>query len=402
MIQKAVHKLVKYSHPWRTMRFDELAELYTSMTMRALGFSLIGIFVPVYLYKVGVSLPMVFVYFGLIFALRIPISFFAGRVVARVGPKHTIALSTVLFIVFLSFLLSYTTFDWPIWVLSLFFSLTNGFFFIAYNVDFSKIKHNNHVGKELGWLIIFERIGSTLGPVVGGILAATIAPEATIVLAILVLLGSLIPLFMSGEPVRTHQEISYKGINHKAHIKDYLSLSSLNVANMANGFLWPLLMAVFILTENTYAHLGIIISIALAVSIFSAKMYGLFIDKKHGLNLMQFGLGMNVVLSISRALVSSSGGALAASALGEPVNLAYKMPLAKGFYDTADSLPGKRIAYIVWVEAIVAAAKGAFGFALALATLWFDPVDVLRYSFFFVAIIGLGMLVQRFPALKQV
>ncbi len=45
------------------MKFDELAELYTSMSLRSLGFSLIGIFVPVYLFQYGVSVKDIFLFF---------------------------------------------------------------------------------------------------------------------------------------------------------------------------------------------------------------------------------------------------------------------------------------------------------------------------------------------------
>ena len=65
MIQKLIHRIAAPGHPWRTMKFDELAEIYTSMTIRSLGFGIIGIFVPIFFYKNGVSLQSIFYFYAL-------------------------------------------------------------------------------------------------------------------------------------------------------------------------------------------------------------------------------------------------------------------------------------------------------------------------------------------------
>lgn len=384
------------------MKFDELAEIYTSMTLRSLGFSLVGIFVPVYLYKSGVSLQDIFLFFAVFFAVRVPVSYLAARVVGRIGPKHTIATSTVLFIFFLGMLVTFNSLGWPLLLLSVFYTLANGFFFIAMNTDFSKVKHQNHGGKELGWLYIFERAGGALGPIVGGLLAAWFAPEFTMVFAIIVFIASLIPLFMTREPVKTHQKISFKGFKYSKHIPDYISMGAFNAVNVSNGVYWPLLIAVFIYTDDTYAKLGIIIGGSLAVSIISAHMFGKIIDSKKGAALLKYGTFMSGVLNVIRSFITAGGGAVAGSFLGEPIGLSYRMPLTKGFFDAADSEEGYRIVYISFMEMVVGASKGLYCFGLFLACYWVDPVSVLRYQFIIMAFIGLLMLMQRFPALKRV
>lgn len=56
MIQKIINTLLEPRHFWRTVGFDELSEIYTSQMLRSLAASLVGIFVPIYLYKIGYSL----------------------------------------------------------------------------------------------------------------------------------------------------------------------------------------------------------------------------------------------------------------------------------------------------------------------------------------------------------
>ncbi len=402
MFQKIIHSFVIPRHPWRKIKFDELAEIYTSMSIRSFGFGIIGIFVPIYLYQNGVSLPSIFLFYTVFFFLRIPVSYFAAFVIGKIGPKHSIAVSTILVIVFLSMLLSFSKFEWPLFLLAFSFTIANGLFFIAYNTDFSKIKDSKHGGKELGWLFIFERAGMATGPLVGGIIASLISPEFTIVFAMLVLMGSLIPLFLTNEPVKVHQKITFKGFKWGNHTRDYVSLSAFNIENVASGVMWPLLVGIFIFTEDTYAKLGGIIAIAMIISMFSARMFGKFIDNKHGLVLLQYGTIMNSLTHIMRSTVTAAGGTIAVSTLNEPITLSYKMPLAKATFDAADSEEGYRIVYLASTEMITAIAKSVYCFALFIATYYYDPIIVLRYSFVAVGIISLGILFQRFPALKKV
>jgi MFS family permease len=402
MIQKLIHEFIKPRHPWRTMKFDELSEIYASMSIRSFGFGIIGIFVPIYLYQNGNSLQSIFLFYTLFFIFRIPVSYISAYVVARIGPKHSIAVSTILLVVFLSQLLTIDLFNWSLPVLALSFTLTNGLFFIAYNTDFSKIKNTSNGGKELSWLYIFERLGGALGPLVGGIIASLIAPEFTITVAILVLLVSLAPLFMSNEPVRLHQRITFRGFKWRRHKRDYLAISALGVDTNASQVMWPLLISVLIFTEGTYAKLGLITGFALGVSIFSSYIFGKIVDRENGLSLLKFGSIMNSISYVVRAFVTTASGAIAVSVLNEPITLAYKIPLVKGYYDAVDSEEGYRIVYLTVGEISSAVTKAIYYLVLFVFCYFADPISVLRWSFIPVAIISLGILLQRFPALKKV
>ena len=383
------------------MQFDELAEIYTSMSLRSLGFSIVGIFIPIYLYERGVELQSIFWLFSWIFLLRIPVAFVAAYVVGRAGPKHSIALSTLLFILFLVMLLSFTTFNWPLVSLAALFTISNGLFFIAYNTDFSKIKHSKHGGKELGWLYIFERIGGALGPFIGGLLASLARPEVTIVAAIAVLLGSLVPLFLTNEPVRLHQHITFRGFPWRRHVWDAVSLGAFNMDNISSLIWWPLFVAVTVFITGTYAKLGAVVALAMGISIFSAYMFGKFIDGKRGRALLFYGVITNASLHILRPFISTPAGVVAVSTANEPVTLSYRLPLFKAFYDAGDSEEGYRIVYMALTEMIGAFCKAVLCFSLYFAAYWAEAVTVLQWHFVVVGCISLGILLQRFPALKK-
>ena len=383
------------------MKFDELAEIYTSMSLRSLGFGIIGIFVPIYLYQHGIDLRGIFWFFGWVFFLRIPIAFFVAYTVGRIGPKHSIALSTLLFVMFLGLLLTFERVGWPLIVLAFSFTLSNGLFFTAYHTDFSKVKDTRHSGKEIGWLYTFERVGGAVGPLAGGLLATYFAPELTILVAIGVLTGSLIPLFLTNEPVRLHQHISFTKFPWKRHIWDFVSISASHVENSASKFMWPLMIAVLVFTEGTYAKIGGIIALATAISLFSAHMFGAFIDSSKGKQLLNYGVILNAIVHCMRPFALSGSSITVVSTLNEPITLSYQMPLMKGYYDAADSEEGYRIVYLTVAEICGAVAKTLYFFLLYLCTYWFDAGDTLRWSFVAVAIFSLGISLQHFPALHK-
>jgi MFS family permease len=274
MKQKIINAFIRSRHPWRDVKLDELTEIYTSMTLRTLGFSLIGIFVPVFFYKSGVSLEAIFAFYAVFFLFRIPVDYSAAFLVGRIGPKHALGISTVIYILFLGLLLTFNTVQWPMWFLALAFAISNGIFFISYHTDFSKIKSAKHGGKELSYLYIFERFGGVLGPLIGGLLATFVSPEATIIVAILVLLGSQIPLLLSREPVKTHQHIVFEKFPWHRFKYDYISLSAAGIDRVASLIAWPLLISVTVFVDDSYAKIGVLVAISTIISITLARYFG--------------------------------------------------------------------------------------------------------------------------------
>jgi len=396
-----MHSFIRPRHSWRTIKFDELAEIYASTALRALGFSVVGIFVPVYLYKLGVQLDQIFLFYVFFFVFRLPVNFVVAFIVGKIGPKHSIGLSTFFYIIFLLFLLTFEVHLWPLWFLAAIFSVSNGLFFTSYHTDFSKIKDSKHGGKELSYLIIFEKIGGALGPLIGGILATLISPEATIIAAIIILGSSQVPLLFSGEPVRTNQHIKFKGFPWRIFKQDYISLSANNIDRIASVVAWPLLIAVVVFVDDTYIKLGALITFSTIFSIFVARLFGRAIDSGRGLRLLQLSTWLNMILHLCKPFGLNPVGAVGISLLNESVSLAYGMPITKGFYDQTDTVEGYRIVYITVTESINALAKACYWIVLFVLSQVYDPVTVLTWSFLAVGLVSTGVLFQRFPALKK-
>jgi MFS family permease len=401
MIAKIIKTILEPRHFWRTVGFDELSELYTSQLLRSLSTSLVGIFVPVYLYKIGYTITAIATMFLIWFIVRPFWSYVSARIIALLGPKHAIALSVVLQILYLSLILSIESMNWPLALIGVVGSFCYGLYMMAFEVDFSKIKHSEHGGKELGYLQIFERAGAVAGPLVGGLVATFADPRYTIALAIVVMCASLVPIFLSAEAVRVNQVIIVKGFPFKRFKRNLLVSGAFHLENVVTATVWPLFLGAFVLTSNTYAQLGILTAISTAVAIFAVFTIGRLIDKDKGRQLLNIGAVINAVVHLFRPFVGSPIQALAVNLVNEPATAMYRMPFLKGRYDESDSAPGYRIVYFMIIEYVVAVVNIFLWGSIVIMSIFFTDERALQVSFIIGAIASLLITKQRFAALRN-
>jgi len=401
MIKQVIYRLLKERHYWRFVGFDELSELYTSTMLRSMGLSLIGIFVPYYLFTLGVSIQDILFFLVGVYGVRMLSDVMSGYLVARIGPKHTILASNLFQIANLSLLLTYEAYHWPLWMMAILNGISLSMFFVAYHVDFSKVIHAEHGGKELGFMTIMERIGAALGPVVGGVVATVFGPQYTIAAALTLFIGAVVPLFFSSEPTRLHQKLDFRGLPYRTLKRDFLTRTAMGMDNIASLLLWPFYAAMVLLTVNTYASVGLVTSLGIIASILAAHFIGRIVDRDKGRFLLNWSVIVNSTIHLFRTVISGFGGTIMVNMANEAVTAGYQMPYTKGMYARAEDLPGFRIAYIVMAEVTVDAGK-----VLLLLMTWgltfvMQPLHALLACFVITAFYTLLIMTQNFPALRR-
>lgn len=401
MIFKFLHRILEPRHYWRTVGFDELSELYVSQLLRSLGVSLIGLFTPIYLYKLGYSLQTIAAFHVAWFALRPILDYVNGFIVAKIGPKHAMLMGSFFHVIYLGMLISLKDMHWPLALIAIVGSNAYALHLISMYVDFSKVKHSNHGGKELGYLAIMERIGGVLGPLVGGLIANFYDPRYTVGVAMIILILSTIPLFFSSEAVHTNQHITFRGLDIKGHKMDYISVIPYTIENVISVIVWPLYAAVFLLGDNTFAKLGAIATLSTLSCIVLSRYIGGVIDDRKGRKLLQGGVVINAIIHLFRPFAQNVLGVLAINVIDEPVTAAYRMPYMKGFYDASDSQPGYRIAYLASMNIVDSFSRLAFWAIVWICMYYIDGKQVLTGTFYVAALFSLGILLERFDALRS-
>ncbi len=401
MLQKIIRRLVGERHFWRTVGLNELSEIYANQLLRALALNIIGIFVPVYLYKLGYSIQTILLqHFVVFFYARLIVDVLSAKIVGYFGPKHSLAISALIQILALSMMVSLQDLRWPIWLLALVGTTANSLFFLSLHVDFSKIKHTDHAGKELGFLWIFDRLGAALGPLIGGLVANFFDPRYAIIVSIVTLIASMIPLFATQEPVRTRQRVTFKGLKYRQNMANFFAHAAFELDNVASIVIWPMYVGIAIFATDTYAKLGIAASISTGVALLAAWSIGKIVDSAKSAKLYNGAVVANAFIHGLRVFPRGLFGVVMVNVVNDPVTAAFRMPYTKALYDASDEQEGYRIAFITATIMVGAFTKGTYCLVLWALMAFYPPLQLLQWQFLVVGALTLYMLLQRYRTLQ--
>lgn len=404
-LSRFIHRLLLRQHFWRHLNFSELAELYAVRMLRSVALNMIGVFVAIYLLQNGYSVLFILGYFGLYFLVRALASFVAAYIVAYIGPKHGTLVSNLLFVP--SFIFLFLVPDIGLTMIAAYGltqALANALFNISYNVDFSKVKHIDHVGKELGFMQIMDRVGTALSPLLGGLIALFFGPQVTIIVAMVLFVVSALPLFFSPEPVGTRQRIHLRRVSWQEHRWTFLSRLGEGADFAATSTVWPLFLAVVVFAASSrevYAQIGALASVTIVAALLIAKAYGTLIDKRRGRELLLYSAIGNSGLHMARFLVTTPVGAVAFNVLNEIMTTGYVMPYIKGLYDLADRDDDYRITFLAYSEAVASVGASLMLAIAALCVLFGGEIVGLQLQYVAAALLALLVTTHHFPIYRR-
>lgn len=398
MIKKILHTLLRRRHFWRDANFDELTELYTSMIFRSVAVGSIGVFVPLYLHGLGYSLASILTLYGWFTTTMAVCGYGSAWLVARIGPKHVILISYAVQLVSSLLFLTFGMMHWPLWLLGGVWGLATNLFFVSYHVDFSKVKHGDHSGKEVGYMFIMQKVGLTIGPLMGGIVATLFGGQYVFLVACVLMAIGAAPLLKSGEPVRTHQRLDFS-LPVSRIARDIRAYSALVVEDTLTKTLWPTYIVLFVLVGGAYLKLGLLASASVAFSIVVALVIGKLADARHGRILIRVSTAFNSIIHLIRPFVTSLPQTVAVNAANDTVTVGYTLPFIKGMYAAADDLPGYRIMYIATLETFGNIARAVTCWFLVLLAISYSDKMTLTIGFVIAAIASLVIASEKFRAL---
>ena len=360
MIRSFISSIFQRRHFWRHATFGEIAELYYSRFLRIFALNLVSMFMSVYLFKLGYSILFIMVYLTCYFALKVPLAVMAALYTARFGPKHAILAANIAYI---PALICFSFIPHPgashafivLVGFGIFQAIGAVFYDYAYQVDFSKVKHSEHAGKELGFMHIVEKTGSILAPLAGGFIASLFGPIPAIIAAAILFAVAALPLLRSAEPTRTHQKIRLRGFPWRTTWSSMVAQTGIGVDNVTSSTLWSLFLATVIFStqgEAIYLLLGALSALGMCVAFVSAFVFGRLIDRKRGHLLLRYGVLFNSLAHLLRPLVNSPVAAAGVSITSQVSTTAYIMAYTRGIFDVAD-YSGFRLTYLLGNEIMI-------------------------------------------------
>lgn len=369
-------------HPFHMhkLRFTEISEIYTSETIKNLAYSLIGIFIPIYLLNNGLSLKSLCLLFIFQNLIRLVIEPVIGGLVAKKGAKHILALSYPFSFLYIILLALYPTYETPLLLIALIWALADSMHWVSYQSAFSKAKHKKKAGREISLLGILHVIVGAIGPILGGLVAVIAGLNAVFVIASILLVAAMIPLFQTLETVKA-EKLNYKGVAKKA-TDDLIAHGALNFEVVIGTVIWPLFIY-FIVKD--YLQLGAIVSLSFLLSIVAIYAVGLITDSFNKKILIALGsIGMAVV-NIFRSFATTFWQAFGVNLAAIIVMPLLQTPLFSIFYSHADRT--RRVEYVVLMEMAGDAARTLLWLLLLLLILTSNQKEFFTFAFFSTAAI---------------
>jgi len=405
MIEKIFHSILLRRHFWRHATFSEVAELYASRMLRMFAMHIASAFMSIYLFQQGYSVFFIAVFWAMFYVFKAMIALICAGIAARLGPKHAILLSNILYIPsMIAFALVPEYGSWLLGFVILFQGVSSTLYSIAYSIDFSKVKSVEHAGKEIAYMNIVEKVTTGISPLIGGIIAYIMGPQVVLVIAAILFLVAAGPLFKSAEPEPPHQRLNFKGFPWRLVRPSIASQIALGFDVFTSGTVWTLFTAIFILgvsqSNEIYATNGALISVVLFAALGASYAYGKLIDGKKGKELLQFTSIANSITHFIRPFTTNAIGIAGLNIANEAATTGYTMAYTRGIFDNAD-LSGQRTTYIGIVEVLSNLGAAIAAGVLALLVSFMSDQNAMAVFFYVAAGVVLLTMTARFPLYRK-
>ena len=270
----------------RSLSKDSLTELYFAVILKSLALSLVGVFIPVYMYKeLGFSIDKIIYFFllwAILFAILTP---FVAKLASRFGLKHMIVASVPFDILFLGLLVLLKNHQINYLYPAVAYAISGTLFWTGFNIEFAKVSNKQSRGRELGSLYSLLILSGIVGPFVGGLILTYLGFTVLFYIFSVLLVVSAVPLLMTPDD---HEETKFyfKHIFQKIYLKDTLIFAGLGARIMTVTLFWPLFIYAIL---KGYLSIGILVTgSSLLIALFSFYV-GKLADTKERKNILKVG-----------------------------------------------------------------------------------------------------------------
>ncbi len=367
-------------HQLFRVKFTELNKIFLVMSLRSFVISMIGIFVPIYLYNLGYSVRYIILLEIFQFIFEICFEYLALIVNIKWGPKHTIAISMPFLIINFLLLMTIQQYNWPIWLISLSAGICLAFYWQAYHFDFSRSKHKKNVTKDVSKLFIILAVLGAIAPFLGGTIATNFGIKTLFIFVILLLLLVFLPLLRDGDKI-TQRKLDFSRIKLRHITRDIISYGGTGMEASVSLKLWPLFIFLIL---GTYQKVGFVTSLALVLTIIVTYYTGRTVNNHNRHNFIKFSSIVNGFLYTLQILVDSFSQVMLVNVARSFVHSLHAAPYTSEYYLHADE--NSRAEYIFIMETAIDVFRLTMFIVLYILTFYLNTKQVLISSLFMGAV----------------
>jgi len=374
----------------------EANQFFTSIAIRSLALGMILIFEPIYLYEFfGNSLSKTIFFFALTHGIQGVLSVYVGKLIAKVGVRHTLLFShffyfgyyLCLFFLYKSFILL---------PLAIFLKgVGMCLFWPAFHIDFTRFSEKEYQGREVGKMNIAYSTPTILSPVIGGVILGAAGYSALFSTVLVVLWASSIPMFLSKEKPLIYSDSfqkTWKRIFKKENRKNSLALVFNDLEQGIFMYLWPIFM--FIIAVG-YTTMGGITTAALIIaSLFTLYMGRISDTIINRLWFLNTGSILTSVSWIIKYFVLTPFDAFLAHIIYKVSRTSASVPFQTLFYKKASLKGAEADEFIIYRETLINIASFFF-FAILAVVFFFVPK--VNLAFIIAAFVSFGFMFLGIP-----
>ncbi len=255
--------------------FKRINLLYLNQFLRGLGYSLVGIFIPIYFLILGFSLTSVLVYFlifHIITFIFVPTSLLLSK---KFGYKSIIITGVMFNISFLILLQFLEMTSSLIYLISVLGGIGNAFYFIPFHAFFTRFSDKDKRGTQFSNYVSLGKISGLFGPLVGASIAIFFGFTSLFYIAIFFILLSLYPLIKLKD-VKPTTKLSFSGIKNltKRNKRFFLGTIADDIKGEVEGIIWPIFIYFALGSLISVGFVKLIISVgAITFTLFVGRFY---------------------------------------------------------------------------------------------------------------------------------
>ena len=307
----------------------EMDELYVSIGIKALAQSIIQIFIPIYLYKLGFSISTIALYYIIFFTSITFFMYFSMRLNYHLGLKKVLSLGTFVLIgyYFLLDQLSRGNIHYSIVAITL--GLSMAIYYSSFHIYFTKFSDKKHEASEISIIRALFRFAAIIGPLIGAFLITKGSFRASFLIVSGLLFISIFPLFLTKDKKINNPKISINRILKADSKKKGLAYIASGIIGVTAGILWPLFI---FLNIKKVITLGFIISMGSLITIFFLFMIGKMADK-HKRKMLEVGIYSHSITWPIRLFFLTPVGIFIMNMLSSITLLMIDLPFSKITYE---------------------------------------------------------------------
>ncbi|MBW6451423.1 MAG: MFS transporter [DPANN group archaeon] len=219
---------------------NELSEVYMNLSIQSFALSLVSVFIPIYLLKLGYSFNEVIMFFIVFEGTLGFVSPFAATLANKIGFKHIIMLRVPFLITFLLGLNFIETYSISIYLLALIGGGSASLYWNSINSIFAKHSNKLHRGTQTSKLFSIPQIASLAGPTIGGLIALVFGFNILFITTTVFVCISIIPLFFTKD-TKTHVNFSFKKmLKFKNNFKYLIYFMFHGIKSLVSYLFWPI------------------------------------------------------------------------------------------------------------------------------------------------------------------